>query len=111
MLSPSLNEVFTYLLLYSTSTLPKFPDWFILIVDKSGICGSVLPHQTFQTSSNTLTIRLTTSCAQIPPRFGTFDIIVGVTKKGRHIPGHITELPNMFDLFHILNRSTFFAFC
>lgn len=55
-----------------------------LLSNTNGICGSDLPNQSFETTNNTLTIRLTTSCPG-SRQFGTFKIIVAATEKASDI--------------------------
>lgn len=62
---------------------PVFEIIFVFVSDTNGICGSDLPNQTFETTNNTLTIRLTTSCPGFR-QFGTFKIIVAATEKGNN---------------------------
>lgn len=52
-----------------------------LLSNKNGICGCNLPQQSFRSSNNTLTLRLSTSCSRRSIQFGTFDIIVAATEK------------------------------
>ena len=56
---------------------------YVIFLDKNGICGCDLPRQSFQSTNDTLTIRLSTSCFTRSFQFGTFEIVVAATEKGK----------------------------